>query len=82
MGRLLLNSRGLNTRLGCQQILECIRDEKLEEKRMFIVSYTPYGVDDLIVSNCIEKRKFVSVRKWDSGRCDTGLHICDGREHV
>ncbi len=54
MGRLLLNSRGLNTRLGCQQILECIRDEKLEEKRMFIVSYTPYGVDDLIVSNCIE----------------------------
>ena len=54
MGRLLLNSRGLNTRLGCEQILNMLQGENLAEKTMFIVSYTPYGVDDLIVSNCVE----------------------------
>ncbi len=54
MGRLILNSKGFNTTLGCRQILDIIKGENLEEKTMFIVSYTPYGVDDLIVSNCVE----------------------------
>lgn len=54
MGRLLLNSRGLNTKVGCQQILDKLKGIDLSDKKMFIVSYTPYGVDDYIVQNCVE----------------------------
>lgn len=52
--RLLLNSKGLNTKLGCLQILNMLRGVNLAEKTIFIVSYTPYGVDELIVDNCVE----------------------------
>ena len=54
MGRLILNSRGLNTKIGCYQILEKIKDENLSDKKMFLVSFPPYGVDELIVRNCVE----------------------------
>ena len=54
MGRLLLNSRGLNTKTGCLQISEKLKGMTLNDKKMFIVSYTPYGVDERIVENCIE----------------------------
>lgn len=54
MGRLLLNSRGFNTKIGCQQIYKKLKDVDLQNKKMFIVSYTPYGVDEYIVQNCVE----------------------------
>lgn len=54
MGRLLLNSRGFNTKIGCQQIYDKLKDVDLQNKKMFIVSYTPYGIDEYIVQNCVE----------------------------
>lgn len=54
MGRLILNSRGLNTKAGCSQILEKIKGNNLSNKKMFLVSFPPYGVDELIVRNCVE----------------------------
>ena len=54
MGRLILNSKGLNTPIGCSQILEKIKHENLFNKKMFLVSFTTYGVDELIVRNCVE----------------------------
>jgi len=54
MGRIILNSIGLQSKEGCKQIYETIQEEKLAEKTMFLVSYTPYGVDELVVNNCVE----------------------------
>lgn len=58
MGRLLLNSKGLNTKVGCQQILNKLKDIDLQNKKIFIISYTPYGVDEYIVQNCVELMGF------------------------
>lgn len=49
MQRLILNSRGLNTKIGCEQISKKISDDGISKKSMFIVSYPPYGVDDIIL---------------------------------
>lgn len=54
MGRLLLNSRGIHTKQGCKQISEKLKGVDLKDKKMFIVSYTLYGVDEYIVENCVE----------------------------
>ena len=54
MGRLVLNSRGLNTKIGCKQISKKISDDDISKKSMFIISYPPYGVDDIIVNNAVK----------------------------
>ena len=54
MGRLVLNSRGLNTKIGCKQISKKISDDDIFKKSMFIISYPPYGVDDIIVNNAVK----------------------------
>lgn len=67
MARLLLNSKGLNTKTGCLQIQEKIKNENMQDKTIFIVSYTPYGKDEIIVDNCVkilgfkEENIFLSV---------------------
>ena len=54
MGKLILNSKGLNTKIGCKQILENIDDKDISNSSMFIISYPPYGVDDIIMNNAVE----------------------------
>lgn len=54
MGKLILNSKGLNTKIGCKQILENIDDKDISNSSMFIISYPPYGVDDIIINNAVE----------------------------
>lgn len=54
MQRLILNSIGLNTKIGCEQISKKISDDDISKKSMFIVSYPPYGVDDIIVNNAVK----------------------------
>lgn len=55
MARLILNSRGLNTRAGTLQIKKSLGDigeKKLSEKSIYIVSFPEYAVDELIRENC------------------------------
>lgn len=63
MSRLFLNSMGLNTKDGAKQIKHSMEVQgvtDLSDQKIFVVSYTPYGVDDLIVKNCIEILDFQS----------------------
>ena len=63
MSRLFLNSMGLNTKDGAKQIKHSMEVQgvtDLSDQKIFVVSYTPYGVDDLIVKNCIEILGFQS----------------------
>ena len=57
MSRLFLNSMGLNTKDGAKQIKHSMEVQgvtNLSDQKIFVVLYTPYGVDDFIVKNCIE----------------------------
>lgn len=57
MGKLFLNSMGLNTKDGAEQIRHAFEIHgmtDLEEKKIFIVSYDQYGLNDWIIKNCIE----------------------------
>lgn len=84
MGRLLLNSRGLNTKTGCKQICERISDDKIFKKSMFIVSYTPYGVDDVIVNNAVEimgfqkENLYLSVNGIPKGIIPDYVYVTEG----
>lgn len=63
MSRLFLNSIGLNTKDGAKQIKNSMKVQgitDLSDQKIFVVLYTPYGVDDLIVKNCIEILGFQS----------------------
>lgn len=55
MANLILNSKGLNTRIGTLQIkgkLEKVCKKQLSEMIIYIVSFPEYEVDDLIKQNC------------------------------
>lgn len=51
--KLILNSRGLNTKAGTEQIRRAISKDEIGDKRIFICSYPGYEVDDLIRENCV-----------------------------
>ena len=84
MGRLILNSRGLNTKIGCSQILEKIKNENLSDKKMFLVSFPPYGVDELIVKNCVEilgfqrKNLYLSAEGIPQGITPNFIFVTEG----
>lgn len=84
MGRLLLNSRGLNTKIGSQQIHDKLKDKDLQNKKMFIVSYTPYGVDETIVQNCVEilgfrkENLFLSVNGTPKNVIPDYIYVTEG----
>ena len=84
MGRLLLNSRGLNTSAGCRQIFKKIQKDNLAEKTMFIVSHPSYGIEERIAENCVEimgfKREnlFFSVNGIPEGVIPDFIHVTEG----
>lgn len=84
MGRLVLNSRGLNTKIGCRQICERISDDEIYKKSMFIVSYTPYGVDDIIINNAVEimgfqkENLYLSVNGVPKGIIPDYVYVTEG----
>ncbi len=84
MGRLVLNSRGLNTKIGCKQICERISDDEIYKKSMFIVSYTPYGVDDIIINNAVEimgfqkENLYLSVNGVPKGIIPDYVYVTEG----
>ncbi len=84
MGRLVLNSRGLNTKIGCKQICERISDDEIYKKSMFIVSYTPYGVDDIIINNAVEimgfqkENLYLSVNGVPKGVIPDYVYVTEG----
>lgn len=84
MGRLLLNSKGLNTKVGCRQIFEKIQEDNLAEKTMFIVSHPSYGVEELIAANCVEimgfkqENLFFSVNGIPEGITLDYIHVTEG----
>jgi len=49
MGRLLLNRRGLNTKIGCQQILGKIQEENILKRYNRILSVS--NEDVLVIEN-------------------------------
>lgn len=51
--KLILNSRGLNTKIGMSQFRKVIGGDELSEKRIFICSYPDYEIDDRILENCM-----------------------------
>lgn len=53
MERLILNSMGLDTKKGSLQIYNEVKHSNIAQKKIFIVSYSPYGVDERIIYNCI-----------------------------
>ncbi len=84
MGRLVLNSRGLNTKIGCKQICERISDDEIYKKSMFIDSYTPYGVDDIIINNAVEimgfqkENLYLSVNGVPKGVIPDYVYVTEG----
>ena len=55
MAKLILNSKGLNTRIGSLQIgkeLDVLTNNCTQEKSIFIVSFPEYYVDELIRDHC------------------------------
>lgn len=57
MSKLILNSRGLNTYVGTEQIcnaLHSVGKEDFADKIIYVVSYPEYGVDNNIISNLLE----------------------------
>lgn len=63
--KLILNSRGLNTKIGTDQILKALKGDDLAGKRIFICSYPDYEIDDKLLENCmhmgfLEKNIFFS----------------------
>ena len=56
MAKLILNSKGLNTRIGSLQIgkeLDVLINNCTQEKSILIVSFPEYHVNELIRDNCI-----------------------------
>ena len=51
--KLILNSRGLNTKTGTEQIGGVIKGNELKDKKIFICSYPEYEMDESIRENCI-----------------------------
>lgn len=51
--KLILNSRGLNTKTGTVQIQNAINEDTLSEKRIFICSFPDYEIDEKILKNCM-----------------------------
>lgn len=69
--RILLNSKGLNTKVGCKQIKEKLLElagPDLTSKTIYIVSYPEYEVDEIILENCITeiefKRENIRLSGW------------------
>ena len=69
--RILLNSKGLNTNVGCKQIKEKLLElvgPDLISKTIYIVSFPEYEVDEVILENCITemgfKRENIRLSGW------------------
>lgn len=59
--RILLNSKGLNTKVGCKQIKEKLQELDaldLSSKTIYVVSFPEYEVDEIILDNCISEMGF------------------------
>lgn len=69
--RILLNSKGLNTKVGCKQIKEKLLEldgPDLTLKTIYIVSFPEYEVDEIILENCITEIGFKKENIKFSGR--------------
>lgn len=69
--RILLNSKGLNTKTGCKQIKEKLQELDgldLSSKTIYVVSFPAYEVDEIILENCILemgfKRENIRFSEW------------------
>ena len=69
--RIFLNSKGLNTKVGCKQIKEKLLElagSDLVSKTIYIVSYPEYEVDEVILENCITEiglqRENIRLSEW------------------
>ena len=70
MGLLVLNSRGLNRQSGTMLIYQKLTElgyTDFSDKKIFVVSYPEYEVDDFIISNCIEIMGFKRENIYMSG---------------
>lgn len=69
MGKIILNSKGINTKTGSLQIRSAIYDNQLKNPKsssIFVVSPPDYGLDTLIQHNLIEVLGFSSENVYFS----------------
>lgn len=52
MGKLILLSRGLNTRVGRELIKKCLKEDDLKDKTILLVNLSHYEVGELLIWAC------------------------------
>lgn len=76
--KLILTSKGLNTRKGTILIRRAYEKEKIKYGSIFLITFPRYEVDEIVVRNCEElgfeniysllkslrENQFVRCRKW------------------
>ena len=86
--KLILTSKGLNTRKGTILIRRAYEKEKIKYGSIFLITFPRYEVDEIVVRNCEElgfeniflvkslrENQFVRCRKWMRYMSQREIHL-------